>query len=268
MVTKTFEPKSEKIVIIEGSPQFGEQMIETLKRDGYKNVFLYKSGSEGLKGIYDILPHIILLDIVLADMDGYQVLAKKHAEPLLAKIPLFLISNEGAAINMRNIPEGSVTEVIISLHTKPIDILEKINGYFGYMLSSAGGESKTDDANKKKLLWVEDDKLIGTILAKKLVASGFDLVHCGNGETALNSLQTRVPDAIVVDLLLPGMSGFEILEKIKDEEKLKNVPRMVLSNLSKATDIDKAKTLGASKFLVKASTSLDQIVEEIKGLCK
>jgi CheY-like chemotaxis protein len=268
MVPKTFEPKSEKIVIIEGSVPFGEQMSMTLKRDGYSNVFLCKTGTEGLKAIYDILPHMILLDIVLPDIDGYEILAKKHAEPLLAKIPLFLISTEGAAINMRSIPDGSVTEVIISLHTKAIDILEKINGYFGYMLSSAVSEEEGMAGVKKKLLWVEDDKLIGTILAKKLVASGFDLVHCGNGEAALNSLQTRIPDALVVDLLLPGMSGFEILETVNNDARLKDVPRMVLSNLSKATDIEKAKSLGASKFLVKASTSLNQIVEEIKGLCK
>jgi CheY-like chemotaxis protein len=273
MAQKNIEPKSEKIVIIENSVSFGEQMSEVLKKDGYKNIFLYNNGAEGLQGIYDVLPHLILLDIVLPDTDGYQILAKKQAEPLLAKIPLFLLSIAGQAINMRNIPEGSVAEVIISLHTKTDDILKKINKYFGYEnLTSVLNSTQTNNGDaggtKKKLLWVEDDKLIGTIMEKKLVSSGFDLVHVKNGEEALNSLQSRIPDLIVVDLLLPGMSGFDILEKIKEIETLKKVPRMVLSNLNKSSDIEKAKSLGANKFLVKASTSLDQIVVEVKELCK
>lgn len=268
MASKPSIPKSEKIVIIEGNPTVGKQISETLKKDGYNNVLVFRSGEEGMKGIYDNLPHLILLDIVLPDTDGYSILAKKQAEPLLVKIPLFLLSTEGVAINMRNIPEGSVKEVIISLHANAKDILDKVNGYFGYQSAGSAVESATEDQNKKKLLWVEDDKLIGTILAKKLVSSGFDLVHANNGEEALNSLKTKRPDVIVVDLLLPGMSGFEILQKIKIDDSLRAVPKMVLSNLSKASDIDKARILGADKFLVKASTSLDQIVAEIKDLVK
>lgn len=260
--------KIQKIVIIEGSQLFGQQLSEALKKDGYSDIFLYNNGADGLKGIYDVLPHLVLLDIVLPDIDGYSILANKQAEPLLAKIPLFLLSTTGVAINMRNIPQNSVAEVIISLHTKTSDIVEKINNFFGYQSHKSEDEDKKIASASKKILWVEDDKLIGSIMEKKLVSSGFDLVHVKNGEEALNSLQNRIPDLIVVDLLLPGMSGFEILEKIKDNETLKNVPRMVLSNLNKSSDIEKTKSLGASKFLVKASTSLDQIVSEVKDMCK
>ena len=259
--------KSQKIVIIENTESFGKQICDTLTKDGYNNVFLFKSGEEGIKGIYDILPHLILLDVVLPDTDGYHVLEKKQAEPLLANIPLFLLSADGVAINMHNIPQGSVTEVIISLHARAIDILNKINEYFGYE-SSISAESKNSSTNKSKLLWVEDDKLIGTILAKKMINSGFDLVHAKNGEEAMISLANRKPDVIIIDLILPGMNGFEILQKIKDDETMKGLPRIVLSNLSKSSDIEKAKSLGANKFLVKASTSLDQIIAEIKELCK
>lgn len=260
--------KAQKIVIIESTTSFGQQIFDALKADGYTDIYLFKNGEEGLKGIYDVLPHLVLLDIVLPDTDGYSVLEKKQQEPLLAKIPVFLMSMQGVAINMRNIPPNSVSEVIISLDTKSVDILQKINDFFGYGSNTISDNQKTVSSNKIKLLWIEDDKLIGTILEKKLVSSGFDVVHVKDGEEALNSLYNRKPDVVVVDLILPGMNGFEILQKIKDDENLKNIPRMVLSNLSKVSDIDKAKSLGAKKFLVKASTSLDQVVVEIKDLCK
>ncbi len=260
--------KIEKILIIEGNPSFREQVATTLKADGYVNVFAFDGGEAGLKGIYDILPHLVLLDISLPDTDGYQILARKQAEPLLTKIPVFLLSAEGVPINMRNIPKDSVAEVIISLHASSRDILEKINHYFGHEPRADENTSGSKKEVEKKLLWVEDDKLIGTILGKKLTSSGFNLEHAKNGEEALGMLSKGRPDVIVVDLLLPGMSGFEILQKLKMDDNLKGVPRMVLSNLSKASDIDKARVLGADKFLVKASTSLDQIVAEIKGLAK
>ncbi len=259
--------KNQKIVVIEGNEAVGKDIVEVLRKDGYENVSLFTTGESGLKGIYDILPHLILLDVALHDSNSYDVLAKKHAEPLLTKIPVFLLSMQGVAINMRNIPPNSIAEVIISLNTKSIDIVQKINDYFGYGVSEFSIANR-NSSSKIKILWIEDDRLIGNILAKKISTSGFDLNHVKDGEAALEALKTFVPEVIIVDLILPGMNGFEILEAIKANDSLKNVPKMVLSNLSKVADIDKAKSLGASKYLVKASTSLEQVIVEIKDLCK
>jgi DNA-binding response OmpR family regulator len=263
--------KKEKILIIEGDSGFGEQIVASLKKSGYSNVTLVKNGTEGLKAIYDFLPHLVIVDITLPGTDGYQILSQKQSEPLLAKIPVFLLSTQGVPINMRNVPQGSVNEFIMALHASPDSIAEKVDRQFDHEAVSAASTPAPAGSNgvsKKKLLWVEDDKLIGTILAKKLIASGFDLFHAKNGEEALEALKASIPDAVVVDLLLPGMSGFDILQSIKMDERLKNIPTMVLSNLSKPSDIEKARILGAKKFLVKAAASLDQIVAEIKELCR
>ena len=118
------------------------------------------------------------------------------------------------------------------------------------------------------ILWVEDDKFITSILTKKFVSAGFNLIHAKNGEEALEFLKTVVPDALVLDLLMPGMNGFDLLQKVRMDERLRKVPAMILSNLSKPSDIEKAKMLGAEKFIVKAAVSLDQIIVEVRGICK
>mgnify|MGYP002140935266 CR=1 FL=1 len=110
--------------------------------------------------------------------------------------------------------------------------------------------------------------MIGNILEKKLISTGFDLTHVRDGEGALEAVKTLVPDIIIIDLILPGMNGFDILEALNKFDSIKGVPRMVLSNLSKVADIDKAKSLGAIKYLVKASTSLDQVIKEILEILK
>jgi DNA-binding response OmpR family regulator len=258
--------KKEKILLIESDVAFGQPIMDALVADGY-TVRLIKDGNEGLTAIIDTMPHLILLDVTLPGKDGYDILEKKKAEPLLAKIPVFLVSSQGVPINMQRVPEGSVVEFLMALHSNPKDILEKVNSQFGYETLPVATETPAPTA-KKKLLWVEDDKLIGTILARKFISSDFELFHAQNGEEAMNILKQVTPDGVVLDLLLPGMTGFDILQKIRMEERLKKTPVIILSNLSKPSDLEKAKILGAQKFLVKAATSLDQIVLEIKEVCK
>ena len=75
-------------------------------------------------------------------------------------------------------------------------------------------------------------------------------------------------DIFILDIMLPEMSGFDILQKIKMNENLRGVPVIILSNLSKQGDIERAKMLGANKYIVKAAASLDEIIHEIGLLIK
>ena len=265
----------EKILIIESDASFGEQISSALNKNGYATIVV-RNGIEGIKTMYDIEPALVILDVTLTDIDSYELLEKKLSAPLIAKIPVFLVSSQGVPINMRRVPAGSVEEFMMAFRSNGDDIVDKVNRHFGREAKSASSDTKgsnvsgTGSANgrKPKVFWVEDDKLIGTILAKKLVSSGFDLFHAQTGEEALEALKQAIPDVIVLDLLLPGIGGFDVLQKINEDAGLRKVPVMILSNLSKPSDIDRAKLLGAKRFLIKAATSLEQIVKEIRTLCE
>jgi DNA-binding response OmpR family regulator len=255
---------NEKILIITADGNFGERLSQALEQEGY-SVDTEKDGEKGLQKIYDTMPHLTLLDVTVTGADSYDLLAKKNSELLLSKLPLFLMSTQGMPINIGKVPQGSVTEFIVAMNANVADIVSKVNKQFK---REKAKENTPVAATGKTILWVEDDKLIGTILGKKLISSGFNLIHTKNGEDALAELEKTKPDAIIVDLLLPGMSGFDILQKIRSNDQNKKIPVMILSNLSKPTDIEKARTLGAQRFLVKATASLDQIVSEISELCR
>ena len=129
--------------------------------------------------------------------------------------------------------------------------------------------NSTQTDPKKKLLWIEDDALLCTVIAKELSASEFDFILAKDGEEALRLLKGIVPNIVMVDLILPGkVDGFAVLAEMSLDPRLSDIPRIVLSNLSKPADMERAKKLGAKKFLVKAAASLDQIVKEIRALCK
>lgn len=255
----------EKILIIESDPAFGAELRDFLVKQNYE-VTLASDGVSGFKALIDTLPRLVILGASVTGMESYEILEKKQAEPLLAKIPLFLVSTQMVPINMRRVPVGSVSEYFIELSIDPPKIFEKIQKYI--VRSAVVVDGSVSDPTKKKILWVEDDRLIGSILSKKMLSSGFDLIHAKSGDEALALMKQVVPDVIVLDLVLPNMSGFDILEEAKKDARLSKVPVMILSNLSKQSDIERSKLLGAQKFLVKAAVSLDQIIEEVRGLMK
>jgi DNA-binding response OmpR family regulator len=258
-------PKKEKILIIDADATFSGELEHALKEEGY-TVLLATTGADGVRMMVDNLPHLILIDVTLDTMDGYDILAKKQAESLLAKIPVFLLSNQGVPINMRRVPNGSVSEFLMALHVDSVEVIAKVNDLFGYKKPTE--EPVLADVTKKKnILWVEDDRLIGNILDKKLLSSGFNLFHAKTGAEALEGLKTFVPDILILDLLLPGMSGFDILQNIRSQETFKHLPVLILSNMNKESDIERATSLGAQKYMVKAAASLDTIVDQIRAMC-
>ncbi|MEX0910089.1 MAG: response regulator [Candidatus Paceibacterota bacterium] len=118
----------------------------------------------------------------------------------------------------------------------------------------------------KKVLAVEDDLFLKELLAGKLSDDEFNVFYASNGDEALNIASTELPDVILLDILLPGMSGYEVLEKLKADESTRNIPVIILSNFGQPEDIAKGKSLGAADFLVKANNSLDAIVSRVREI--
>lgn len=117
----------------------------------------------------------------------------------------------------------------------------------------------------KKILIIEDDVFLNELMAKKLIEEGFDVIKAVNGEEGLVMTQREKPDLILLDLILPGMDGFEILEKIKEEPETSTIPVIILSNLGQREDIEKGFDLGADDYLIKAHFTPDEIVERARA---
>lgn len=122
----------------------------------------------------------------------------------------------------------------------------------------------TTDLTGKKILIVEDDVFLGQVLAQYMTHENIDTIQAKSAEEALESIEKRIPDIIVLDIYLPGMSGLEFLEKIRGEEKTKNTKVMVVSNAGQLEDRAKAESLGAT-FFIKALVSPQEILNNIKA---
>lgn len=117
---------------------------------------------------------------------------------------------------------------------------------------------------KKKILIVEDDLFLREIIEKKLASEGFEAKGVFDIYEAERSLRQNDVDLILLDLLLPGAEGYELLGRLKNDPEQKNIPVIVFSNLSNEEDKQRAFRAGARDFLVKAEHTPDTIVNRIK----
>ena len=124
----------------------------------------------------------------------------------------------------------------------------------------------------KNILLIEDDPFLIDIYTTKLKEAGFSVEVAIDGQKGLNTLIEKKFDLVLLDIVLPQIDGWEILEKLKAQSsKLKNLENlkvMVLSNLSQKEDVEKAFNLGAIKYLIKARYTPSEVVEEIKKILK
>jgi len=120
----------------------------------------------------------------------------------------------------------------------------------------------------KKILIIEDDKFLRELIAQKLIKEGYDIVEAVDGEKGIKSVKEEKPDLILLDLILPGIDGFEVLSKIKEDPVLSQIPVIILSNLGQKDDIERGLKIGAVDYLIKAHFTPGEIVEKVKTVLK
>ena len=119
-------------------------------------------------------------------------------------------------------------------------------------------------APKKQILLVEDEQFLFTLLKNRLEKDGFEVTLARDGEEAVNLLKTVKPSLVLLDLILPKMSGFDVLEAINSDPQLHKAPVMIISNLGQESDIERGKELGAVDYFIKAKISIDDLISEVK----
>lgn len=120
----------------------------------------------------------------------------------------------------------------------------------------------------KKILLIEDDKDQILLYRTKFELSGYAFVAAEKGQKGLELAETENPDLILIDLLMPGMDGIEVLEKLKQNVKTKNIPALIVTNLDKHEMAEKAMALGALDFIVKSKIPLREMMSRIENHLK
>jgi len=123
-------------------------------------------------------------------------------------------------------------------------------------------------STQKNIIIMEDDVAMAEIVAHKLTANGFDVRQAQNGKEGLKMISEKLPDLILLDLMMPEMDGFQVLESIRSnkDKKIANVKVIVLSNLWSNSDILRVQSLRADDYLVKAYFTPEEILGKINAV--
>jgi len=118
----------------------------------------------------------------------------------------------------------------------------------------------------KKVLIVEDEELIMDLLEKKLVQEGYEVSTAYDGEQGMEKLRSIKPDILLLDIVMPKKSGYEVMEEMSKDPELSKIPIIVISNSGQPVELDKAKNMGAKDWLVKTQFDPKEVVEKVRRL--
>ncbi|MDO8620275.1 MAG: response regulator [bacterium] len=261
---------TEKILLIESDADVAGK-VETLLREAGYSVLHVVTKEAGRTQMREWHPDMVLISDALPEGAGQDLFSEKFADKTLASIPTMLLAHSGKTEDINRALSLGVKDYALIDGLNPAEVVAKVSAQLGGMTGALDSISRPTGATGLKgrtIMWVEDDKFLSDIIGRRLKAQECNLIHSINAEEALRDLQKNTPDLLLLDILLPGIDGFEILKRVKENPRTKNIPVILLSNLGQKEDIEKGRALGAARFLIKATVTLDEIVEEIKVVLK
>src|SRR3989344_7868855 len=119
--------------------------------------------------------------------------------------------------------------------------------------------------SNQKIILVEDDPILSKVLFEELKDAGFQVWQAFDGEAGLGLIQSKLPDLVLLDVMMPKKTGFEVLEELKKSPKTQRIPVIILSLLGADEDVKKGLQMGANDYIVKSQHAVAEVVEKVKS---
>ncbi|OGF99563.1 hypothetical protein A2Y99_04320 [Candidatus Gottesmanbacteria bacterium RBG_13_37_7] len=130
---------------------------------------------------------------------------------------------------------------------------------------SSSNNKNRSKKNRGYILVAEDDKIYANIYLNRLFKEGFEVKIAENGKETIEAVRKRIPDLILLDMIMPVKDGFWVLKELKADPQLKNIKVIALSNLSFDEDAEKIKGIGLTEYIVKSNLSIDKLITKINS---
>jgi signal transduction histidine kinase/CheY-like chemotaxis protein len=235
------------VLVIEDESAARELLMQDLSRRGYR-VLAAAGGIEGLRLAREVRPDAITLDVIMPDLDGWAVLRALKEDPELREIPVILLTI------LRDQDLGYALGAADFL-TKPIDTDALVRLLRRYC-----------EAGRAQILVVDDDPATRDLLRRTLARAGWSIGEAANGAECLEALQRMRPSVVLLDLMMPGMDGFEVLEAMRREKAWRDIPVIVIT--AKDLTLEEAAWLRgcAEKVVQKGAYDRIELVRVIAGM--
>ncbi len=263
---------AKKILIIENDQALANSLVTELSLFGYE-CFLSYDTDIVLSGLPQLRPDLLLIDVSMTAADGFAIFERIRglADPALSATPAIIISATGDLVEISRAIKLRINDYFVKATFDPKQAAQKIRKILGDggtpSATTAAAPAKLEATQvMTKLLIVEDDKFLRDLASQKLSKEHLQVFTAVDGEQGVSVAEQEIPDIILLDILLPGIDGFEVLKRIRANPKLQKTHVSMLSNFGQREDIERAMAAGADQFMVKANYTLDEIVQEVKKI--
>jgi CheY-like chemotaxis protein len=237
-------PGEKSVLIIEDDRDFAQWLLDLARQNGFKAVVTPR-GKTALDLVREFSPAAITLDLRLPDMDGWQILNRLKSDLATRHIPVFVISAQEE-------PQNVLRQGALRFLTKPIDEAQ-INKIFETA-------REMDTTKARNLLLVEDDEVQRDGIRDLIGNESARLIEASDGKTALERLRNERVDCVVLDLMLPDMSGFELIEKIRNENE--HLPIIVYTAKDLSREEEERLNRMAQMTIVKTVRSPERLFDQ------
>ncbi|MFA6096799.1 MAG: response regulator [Candidatus Paceibacterota bacterium] len=270
---------NEKVLIIKDSEGCSESLKTGLENENY-DVIVFEDGEGVMKVIREYKPQLIILFALYNKLTEYYIIKEKREMLDEESIPLMIVTNTDRGSEIEGVFHFGAVNCILKGDFNAKEIVNNVNEYFmshntDKTMPKNNMENKTikeigEEVKNKglRVLLVEDDEFLRDICKRKLEIEGFNVSVAVDGAQALKKVEEEDPQMILLDVILPGLDGFEILKAVKANPARAKTPVIMLTNLGQTSEVEKGLSLGADEYIVKAHFTIGEIIEKIKTVMK
>jgi len=221
-------PTPHTIMVVDDNEIERKEMAFIIEEEGMK-ALVAEDGRKCMDMIRESLPDILVLDLIMPEVDGFEVLDKVRSDPVTRKLPVIVVTAKDLSTEERENLSGNVSSVLTKSDTTSKTLLERLKN----LLSDIGRSPEHLRAEKvetgNRILLVEDNEAAVIQVKTILESEGYfvDVVH--GGQEALKYVEQTIPDGIILDLMMPRMDGFEVLNKLRSSKTTALIPVLVLT---------------------------------------
>ncbi|MBI4869901.1 MAG: response regulator [Candidatus Wallbacteria bacterium] len=239
-----------RVLVIDDSLTFLHGIKKLLRGDGHE-VHTAQSGEEGLERVAELLPDVIIVDHVLPGIQGDEVLRRLKLNTRTRDIPVIMLTMKSGREEMIEGLQAGADEYISK--GGDLDVLRVRVGRFLRSQSPRAQPAPIGEAfmRRPRVLAVDDDRFFLKVLKGLLTEEGFEVAFAASGEEALEAIKTELPDCVLLDLIMPGLSGEEVCKRLKAEERTRQLPVVILTSSSEKQALISALSAGADDFVNK-----------------
>jgi len=238
------------VLVVEDDPAAAELLTRQLVGAGYRTE-VARTGNEALAKARELQPAAITLDIILPEVDGWEVITRLKSDASTSGIPVVVVS-------VVDNPELGLALGAIDYFVKPVETKELVArlNRFNLKEKTAGGEVR--------VLVVDDEAANRSWLARALEPAGFTVLPASGGREAIDLAKSQKPDLVLLDLMMPEVTGFDVVEALRADPETRETPIMVLT-ATNLTEADKRSLNGrVSEILSRKSVASSDIVGLLK----